>query len=39
VTRDLVIDGPVRFTVDGDLYEAREAVRVRTGPPVRVVLP
>jgi diacylglycerol kinase family enzyme len=39
VTRDLLLEGPVRFTVDGDLYEAREHVRVRTGPPVRVVLP
>jgi diacylglycerol kinase family enzyme len=39
VTRDLVIEGPVRFMIDGDLYEARDAVRVRTGPPVRLVLP
>jgi hypothetical protein len=39
VTRDLLVEGPVRFTIDGDLYEAREHVRVRTGPPVRVVLP
>ncbi len=39
VTRDLVIEAPVRFTIDGDLYEAREQVRVRTGPMVRVVLP
>jgi hypothetical protein len=39
VTRDLVIEGPMRFTIDGDLYEAREVVRVRTGPMVRLVLP
>jgi diacylglycerol kinase family enzyme len=41
VTRDLLVEGAgaVRFTVDGDLYEAREHVRIRTGPPVRVVLP
>ncbi len=39
VTRDLVIDAPARFTIDGDLYQAREQVRVRTGPMVRVVLP
>jgi diacylglycerol kinase (ATP) len=41
VTRDLVLDGPagVRFTIDGDLYETAGAVRVRTGPPVRLVVP
>jgi hypothetical protein len=39
VTRDLRIDGPVRYTVDGDLYEARRTLRVRTGPPVRLILP
>ncbi|HEX9289103.1 MAG TPA: diacylglycerol kinase family protein [Anaeromyxobacteraceae bacterium] len=39
VARDLVIEGPVRFTIDGDLYEAREEVRIRTGPPVRLVVP
>ena len=39
VTRDLAIESPARYTVDGDLYEARESVRVRTGPPVRLVLP
>jgi diacylglycerol kinase (ATP) len=40
VTRDLVIEGPagVRFTIDGDLYETAGAVRVRTGPPVRLVV-
>ena len=38
VTRDLEVEGPVRFTVDGDLYEARDAVRVRTGPPVRIIV-
>ncbi len=39
VARDLCLDGPVRFTVDGDLYEARDSVRVRTGPPVRILVP
>ncbi len=39
VTRDLAIDGPVRFTVDGDLYQANRSVRVRTGPPVRLIVP
>ena len=39
VARDLVIEDPVRFTIDGDLYEARETVRVRTGPMIRLVLP
>lgn len=39
VARDVVIEGGVRFMVDGDLYAARDAVRIRTGPPVRLVLP
>jgi diacylglycerol kinase (ATP) len=41
VTRDLVIEGlgGVRFTIDGDLYASAGAVRVRTGPPVRLVVP
>jgi diacylglycerol kinase (ATP) len=39
VARDLTVEGPVRFTVDGDLYTARESVRVRTGPPVRIIVP
>ncbi len=39
VARDLVLDGPFRLTIDGDLYEASRRVRLRTGPPVRLVLP
>ena len=39
VARDLRIVGPVRFTIDGDLYRAEREVRVRTGPPVRLVIP
>jgi diacylglycerol kinase (ATP) len=41
VTRDLAIEGPagVRFTIDGDLYETAGAVCIRTGPPVRLVVP
>jgi len=39
VTRDLRIGGPVRFTIDGDLYRAEREVRIRTGPPVRLVVP
>ena len=38
VTRDLEVGGPVRYTVDGDLYDAQQAVRVRTGPPVRIIV-
>jgi hypothetical protein len=40
VARDLLLEapGPLRFTVDGDLYRAEGAVRVRTGPPVRLVV-
>ncbi len=41
VARDLRLEGagPVRFAVDGDLYQARELIRVRPGPPVRLLLP
>jgi diacylglycerol kinase (ATP) len=41
VARDLRLEGtaPVRFTLDGDLYQARESLRVRPGPPVRLLLP
>lgn len=39
VTRDLRVDGPLSFTLDGDLYAAEREVRVQTGPPVRLVLP
>jgi diacylglycerol kinase (ATP) len=38
VARDLAVEDPVRFTVDGDLYEARRSVRIRTGPPVRIIV-
>ncbi|GEJ56847.1 diacylglycerol/lipid kinase family protein [Anaeromyxobacter diazotrophicus] len=39
VTRDFLLEGPLRFTVDGDLDQAERETRVRTGPPVRLVLP
>ena len=39
VTRDLRMSGPVRFTIDGDLFRGEREVRVRTGPPVRLVVP
>ena len=39
VTRDLALEGPLRFTVDGDLYQVRRSVRVRTGPLVRLIVP
>jgi diacylglycerol kinase (ATP) len=41
VTRDLLVEGPetLRFTIDGDLYQSLRAIRVRTGPPVRLVMP
>ena len=29
----------LRHTVDGDLYPARDVVRVETGPAVEIVLP
>jgi len=40
VARELVLtaDRP-RFTIDGDLYTARERVRVATGPGVEIVVP
>lgn len=40
VTRDLLVEspGPVRFTLDGDLYATDRSVRVRTGPAVRLVV-
>jgi diacylglycerol kinase family enzyme len=40
VVRDLELElpAPMRFTVDGDLYRAERAVRVRTGPPVQIVV-
>jgi diacylglycerol kinase family enzyme len=40
VARELVLtsDRP-RFTVDGDLYDARERVRVTTGPGIEIVVP
>jgi diacylglycerol kinase family enzyme len=40
VARELVLtsDRP-RYTVDGDLYTAREQVRVTTGPGIEIVLP
>jgi diacylglycerol kinase (ATP) len=39
VARDLRLDGPTRFTIDGDLDQAERTTRVRTGPSVRLVLP
>jgi hypothetical protein len=41
VARELVLDagGPLRFTVDGDLYRAEGEVRVTAGPVVEVVVP
>jgi diacylglycerol kinase (ATP) len=41
VARDLLVEAPeaLGFTVDGDLYESPGPVRVRTGPPVRLVTP
>jgi diacylglycerol kinase (ATP) len=39
VTRDLLLDGAVRFAVDGELYEAHREVRVSTGPVVRLAVP
>ena len=39
VARELSIEGPLRFTIDGDLYEARSSLIVRTGPPIRLVVP
>jgi diacylglycerol kinase family enzyme len=40
VARELEVEGNApRFTVDGDLYQARRVVRVTTGPPLEVVVP
>jgi diacylglycerol kinase family enzyme len=40
VARVLELEGgALRYTVDGDLYPAREIVRVETGPAVEIVLP
>jgi diacylglycerol kinase family enzyme len=40
VARELVLSCPrPRYTVDGDLYEAREQVRVTTGPGIEIVVP
>lgn len=39
VARDLRLAGPLRLTVDGDLYRAEEEVRVATGPSIRLVMP
>ena len=41
VARDLLLEAPesLAFTVDGDLYESPGPLRVRTGPPVRLVTP
>lgn len=40
VARELLLAGDrPRFTVDGDLYAARERVRVTTGPAVEIVVP
>lgn len=39
VARDLFLGAPaLRYTVDGDLYEARGPVRVRTGPMAEVLV-
>jgi diacylglycerol kinase family enzyme len=40
VARELVLEGDaLRFTLDGDLYQAERTVRVSTGPAVEIVLP
>lgn len=41
VARDLAVEaqGPLRYAIDGDLYASDGPVRVRTGPPVRLVVP
>jgi diacylglycerol kinase (ATP) len=40
VARALLVEGDgVRFTLDGDLYEAERSVFVETGPPIELVLP
>lgn len=40
VARELLLDpaGPLRFTVDGDLYRAERAVRISSGPTVTVIV-
>jgi diacylglycerol kinase family enzyme len=40
VARDLLVEGPgpVRFTLDGDLYASPREVRVSTGPAVQLLL-
>ena len=40
VARELVLKGErPRFTLDGDLYQARSQVRVSTGPGVEIIVP
>ena len=41
VARELELDGrlPVRFTIDGDLYESASRVVLATGPSVELVIP
>lgn len=39
VSRDLTVEGPLRFALDGEIYQAQESVRVRTGPAVSLVIP
>ena len=40
VARELVLTGGhPRFTLDGDLYQARSQVRVSTGPGVEIIVP
>ncbi len=40
VTRELVVEttAPLRFTIDGDLYQAHREVRVTTGPGVSIIV-
>jgi diacylglycerol kinase family enzyme len=40
VARDLSLEaaGPVRFTIDGDLYATEGTARVETGPPVEIIV-
>lgn len=41
VARELEIEGlrPVRYTIDGDLYESPSELKVATGPPVELLTP
>jgi diacylglycerol kinase family enzyme len=41
VARELELEGlrPVRYTIDGDLYESPSQVKVATGPPVELLIP